>query len=52
MPRRPGSLPPFPDVWAKAFNIPPETTTEESGYFSRCEGRNDKIYVGTATLDW
>ncbi len=35
-------------VWAKAFHIPPETTTEESGYFSLCEGRNGKIYVGTA----
>src|SRR5438445_13171083 len=33
---------------AKAFHIPPETTTEESGYFSLCEGRNGKIYVGTA----
>ncbi len=39
---------PFPYVWAKAFHIPPETTTEESGYFSLCEGRNGKIYVGTA----
>jgi hypothetical protein len=35
-------------VWAKAFHIPPETTTEESGYFSLCEGHNGKIYVGTA----
>jgi hypothetical protein len=39
---------PFPYVRAKAFHIPPETTTEESGYFSLCEGRNGKIYVGTA----
>ncbi|MCI0357298.1 MAG: hypothetical protein L0211_02290 [Planctomycetaceae bacterium] len=39
---------PFPYVWAKAFHIPPETTTEESGYFSLCEGRNGKIYIGTA----
>lgn len=39
---------PFPYVQAKAFHIPPETTTEESGYFSLCEGRNGKIYVGTA----
>src|SRR5687767_13389551 len=39
---------PFPYVWAKAFHIPPETTTEESGYFSLCEGKNGKIYVGTA----
>jgi hypothetical protein len=35
-------------VWARAYHIPPETTTEESGYFSLCEGRNGKIYVGTA----
>jgi hypothetical protein len=39
---------PFTYVWAKAFHIPPETTTEESGYFSLCEGRDGKIYVGTA----
>ncbi|MSR57390.1 MAG: hypothetical protein EXS05_06935 [Planctomycetaceae bacterium] len=39
---------PFPYVVAKAFHIPPETTTEESGYFSLCEGRNGKVYVGTA----
>jgi hypothetical protein len=40
--------PPFPYVRARAFHIPPETTTEESGYFSLCEGRNGKIYIGTA----
>lgn len=39
---------PFKYVRAKAFHIPPETTTEESGYFSLCEGRNGKIYIGTA----
>jgi hypothetical protein len=39
---------PFAYVQCKAFHIPPETTTEESGYFSLCEGRNGKIYVGTA----
>lgn len=39
---------PFAYVWAKAYYIPPETTTEESGYFSLCEGRNGKIYIGTA----
>ena len=38
---------PFPYVQAKAFHIPPQTNTEESGYFSLCEGRNGKIYVGT-----
>jgi hypothetical protein len=35
-------------VWAKAYHIPPETTTEESGYFSLCEGKNGRIYVGCA----
>lgn len=39
---------PFSYVQAKAFHILPETTTEESGYFSLCEGRNGKIYIGTA----
>jgi hypothetical protein len=39
---------PFAYLRTKAFHIPPETTTEESGYFSLCEGRNGKIYVGTA----
>jgi hypothetical protein len=40
--------PPFPYVWAKAYHIPPETTTEESGYFSLCEGKNGRIHVGCA----
>ena len=35
-------------LWAKAYHIPPETTTEESGYFSLCEGKDGKINVGTA----
>jgi hypothetical protein len=35
-------------LWAKAYQIPPETTTEESGYFSLCEGKNGRIYIGTA----
>ena len=35
-------------LWAKAYHIPPETTTEESGYFSLCEGKNGKIYIGTS----
>ena len=39
---------PFRYVQAKAYHILPETTTEESGYFSLCEGRNGKIYIGTA----
>src|SRR6516164_4926727 len=33
---------------ARAYHIPPETTTEESGYFSLCEGKNGRIYVGCA----
>jgi hypothetical protein len=40
--------PPFPYVRVKAFHVPPETTTEESGYFSLCEGQNGRIYIGTA----
>lgn len=39
---------PFPLVLAKAYHVPPETTTEESGYFSLCEGKNGRIYIGTA----
>jgi hypothetical protein len=39
---------PFKYVWAKAYHIPPETTTEESGYFSLCEGKNGRIYIGCA----
>jgi len=35
-------------LWAKAYHVPPETTTEESSYFSLCEGKNGKIYIGTA----
>jgi hypothetical protein len=33
---------------ARAYHIPPETTTEESGYFSLCEGKDGRIYVGSA----
>ncbi len=35
-------------LWATAYHVPPETTTEESGYFSLCEGKDGKIYIGTA----
>src|SRR5262245_65770391 len=35
-------------LWAKAYHIPPETTTEESGYFALCEGKNGRIYIGSA----
>src|SRR5579872_6495610 len=41
----PGSL---KYLGAKAYHIPPETTTEESGYFSLCEGKNGRIYIGCA----
>jgi hypothetical protein len=35
-------------LWATAYHIPPETTTEESGYFSLCEGKNGCVYIGCA----
>lgn len=43
-----GAEAPFPYVWATAYHILPETTSEESGYFSLCEGLDGRIYVGTA----
>jgi hypothetical protein len=43
-----GGTRPFPLLLAKAYHVPPETTTEESGYFSLCEGRDGRVYVGTA----
>src|SRR5688500_8868112 len=33
---------------AKAYHILPETHSDESGYFSLCEGLDGKVYVGTA----
>jgi len=39
---------PFQYVWGKAYHILPETHSDESGYFSLCEGLNGRIYVGTA----
>jgi outer membrane protein assembly factor BamB len=39
---------PFRYVWADAHHILPETTSEESGYFALCEGRDGLIYVGSA----
>lgn len=39
---------PFPYVWATAYHVLPGTHTDESGYFSLCEGHNGLIYVGTA----
>ena len=35
-------------LWSKAHVIPYETTSEQSGYFSIIEGKNKRIYVGTA----
>ncbi len=40
--------PPFTVVWATAHHVLPETTSEESGYFSLNEGLDGKIYVGSA----
>jgi len=39
---------PFPYVRATAYHVLPGTHTDESGYFSLCEGNNGRIYVGTA----
>jgi hypothetical protein len=39
---------PFEYAWGEATHILPETTSEESGYFSLCEGIDGRIYVGTA----
>ncbi|HEV3439044.1 MAG TPA: hypothetical protein VG122_16880 [Gemmata sp.] len=39
---------PFPIAWGTAYHIMPGTHTDESGYFSLNEGKNGKIYVGTA----
>jgi hypothetical protein len=40
--------PPFRLVRATATHVLPETTSEESGYFSLSEGPRGKIHVGTA----
>ncbi len=39
---------PAPWLLGKAFHIPSEFTNQESGYFSIIEGKNGKLYVGTA----
>jgi hypothetical protein len=39
---------PFEYVWGEATHVLPETTSEESGYFSLCEGIDGRIYVGTS----
>jgi sugar lactone lactonase YvrE len=35
-------------LWSTAHAIPKETTSEGSGYFAIIEGKNEKLYVGTA----
>ena len=35
-------------LWSTAHAIPKELTTEGSGYFSIIEGKNGRVYVGTA----
>ncbi len=35
-------------LWSTAYAIPSETTSEESGYFSIVEGKNKRLYIGTA----
>lgn len=45
---KPVPKPPFNYVWGKAWHILPQTHSDESGYFSLCEGRNGKMYIGTA----
>lgn len=44
----PGMGTPFNYVWATAYHVPSETTTDESGYFSLNEGLDGRIYVGAA----
>ena len=45
---QPVAAAPFPYVAAKAYHVLPGTHTDESGYFSLCEGRDGAVYVGTA----
>jgi len=40
--------PPFWYVWGKAYHVLPGTHSDESGYFSLCEGLDGKMYIGTA----
>ncbi len=35
-------------LWSTAHAIPKETTSEGSGYFALIEGKNEKLYIGTA----
>src|SRR5438132_8081229 len=32
----------------KAYHVPSEFTNQESGYFSIIEGKNGRVYIGTA----
>jgi len=43
---------PFKYVPGKAYHILPETHTDESGYFSLAEGKDGKVYVGTAKYNF
>ncbi|MBA3686518.1 MAG: hypothetical protein H0W72_14950 [Planctomycetes bacterium] len=42
------AIAPFPYVWGTAHHILPETTSDESGYFSLSEALDGTIHVGTA----
>ena len=35
-------------LWSTAYAVPVETTSEQSGYFSIVEGKDGRIYIGTA----
>ncbi|MBW3540329.1 MAG: hypothetical protein KY476_08665, partial [Planctomycetes bacterium] len=35
-------------LWSTAYAIPKETTSEGSGYFAIVQGKNGKLYIGTA----
>ena len=39
---------PFKYVWGTAHHVLPETHSEESGYFSLCEGNDGRIFIGTS----
>lgn len=39
---------PFDYVWGKAYHVLPGYTTDESGYFSICEGKDGRVYIGAA----
>ncbi|QDU23357.1 NHL repeat-containing protein [Urbifossiella limnaea] len=40
--------PPFAYLPCTAYHVLPGTHTDESGYFSLCEGKDGKVYIGTA----